>query len=176
VVSAPLLGIADLNCPLKVPPLVVHLHESTLIHIRGTTNRLVFRFCRHHIEQREWIQETKDGSWCGRGKPDTNQEATNDTTIQGYEFRSSRKISLRYDSDLQHLQTGVLLIGNPTSCLGSAEARQKVVTAGVSKTRTTSIPTPISAVKLPHSTSSRVPADMVKTMFSNRLFPSKTYF
>jgi hypothetical protein len=61
----------------------------------------------------------------------------------------------------------------PTSCLASAEARQKVVTAGVSNTRTTSIPTPISAVKLPHSTSSRVPADTVKTMFSSRLFPSK---
>jgi hypothetical protein len=61
-----------------------------------------------------------------------------------------------------------------TSCLGSVEARrQKVATAGVSKTRTTSIPTPISAVKLPHSTSSRVPADMVKTIFSSRLFPSK---
>jgi hypothetical protein len=167
-VSAPLLGIADLKTPFKAPG---HLHGSTLIHIRGTTNRLVFWLCGCHIEQREWIQETKDRSWCGRGKPDTDKEATNDTTIQSYEFRSARKLSLRYD--LQRLQTGALLIGNQTSCLASAEARQKVVAAGVSKTRTTSIPTPISAVKLPHSTSSRVPADMVKTSFSSRLFPSK---
>lgn len=65
-------------------------------------------------------------------------------------------------------------IGNQTSCLGPAEARQKLVTPGVSKTRATSIPTPISAVKLPHSTSSRVPADTVKTIFSSRLFPLQT--
>jgi hypothetical protein len=174
VVSAPLFGIANLNCPLKAP-LALHLHGSTLIHIRGTTNRLVFRLCRCHIEQREWIQETKDRSWCRRDKPDTDEEATNDTTTQSYGFRSARKISVRYD--LQHLQTGALLIGKPTSCLGPAEARQKVVTAGVSKTRTTtSIPTPISAIKLPYSSSSRVPADMVKTMFFEFVyFPSNVF-
>ena len=109
MVSAPLLAIADFNCPLKAP-LAVHVHGSTLIHIRGTTDRLVFRLCRHHIEQREWIQEKKeDRSWRRRGRPDTDKEATNDTTIQSYEFRSARKIPLRYD--LQHLQTGLLLIG-----------------------------------------------------------------
>jgi hypothetical protein len=102
--------IANLNCPLKAP-LAVHLHGSTLIHIRGNTDRLVFRLCRHHIEQRGWIQETKDRSWCGRCNPDTdNKEATDDTTVPSYEFRSAREFSLRYG--LQHLQTGVLLIGN----------------------------------------------------------------
>jgi hypothetical protein len=89
----------------------VHLHGPTLIHIRGTTNRLVFRLCRRHTEQREWIQETKDRSWCGRCKPDADKEATDDTTVQSDEFRSARELSLRYD--LQHLQTGVLLIGQP---------------------------------------------------------------
>jgi len=67
-------------------------------------------------------------------------------------------------------------LGKPASCVGPAEARQKVLTAGVSKTRPTSIPTPISAVKLPHPTSSRVSADTVKTMFSSRLFPSNRIF
>ena len=77
--------------------------------------------------------------------------------------------------DLQHFQAGLLLIGNQNSRLGSAETRQKVVTAGASKTRTASIPTPISAVKLPHSTSSRVPADTVKTIFSESSISLQTY-
>jgi hypothetical protein len=60
------------------------------------------------------------------------------------------------------------------SCLGSAEARTKAQVTGVSGT--TSIPTPVSVAKPPHPTSSRAPADMVKTVFSSLLFPSKRLF
>lgn len=40
--------------PVLKALLVVHLHGSTLIRIRGATNRLVFQLCGRHIEQREW--------------------------------------------------------------------------------------------------------------------------
>ena len=105
-------------------------------------------------------------------KPRTTTQASRATNL---EAQGSSRSGMH---DLQHLQAGVLLIGNQNSRLGSAETRQKpeVVTAGAFKARTTSIPTPISAVKLPHSTSSRVPADTVKTMFSeSSIFPPNVF-
>ncbi|KAH9999363.1 hypothetical protein BJV77DRAFT_1121581 [Russula vinacea] len=55
---------------------------------------------------------------------------------------------------------------------GSAEVRTKAQVTGVSGT--TSIPTPISVVKLPHSTSSRAPADMEVIIITSSSPPRAT--